>query len=184
MSETSGFVFNIGFNRAGTTSLVEALNYLQIPSLHHKYQGIRLFDLIQQNMRLGQRLFYGMDQGYQGFSDFAGQHFFALLDKQYPGSKFILTIRSLETWLESRERKVLRNRANPDYRYHFLKIDREAWTKEYMACLQDVRDHFKGRNEDLLIIDIPSGDGWEKLCPFLNKSVPGLPFPRKNVSRS
>lgn len=34
--------------------------------------------------------------------------------------------------------------------------------------------------ERLLIMDITSGDGWEKLCPFLGVPIPPHPFPHKH----
>lgn len=181
MSPNPAYVFNIGLNRAGTTSLAEALGILGIKTLHHKYQGNRLFDLMQQNIHSGQRLFYGLDHLYWGFSDFAGQYFFQLLDQQYPGSKFILTTRELDAWLASRERKVRKNHADPDYRYHFLQIDREGWAREYRAFHQAATKYFAGRDKDFLIIDIPSGEGWEKLCRFLDKPMPEVPFPNRNA---
>jgi hypothetical protein len=32
----------------------------------------------------------------------------------------------------------------------------------------------------LLIMDIPGGDGWEKLCPFLGVAIPPIRFPHEN----
>jgi Sulfotransferase domain len=31
--------------------------------------------------------------------------------------------------------------------------------------------------ERLLVMDIPSGDGWSQLCPFLGVPIPAVPFP-------
>ncbi|MBT8420520.1 MAG: hypothetical protein KJO08_06625 [Gammaproteobacteria bacterium] len=33
------------------------------------------------------------------------------------------------------------------------------------------------------VIDIPTEDGWDKLCPFLALPTPGLDFPHQNRSR-
>jgi hypothetical protein len=33
----------------------------------------------------------------------------------------------------------------------------------------------------LLVMDICGGEGWEKLCPFLNQPTPEVAFPRRNV---
>lgn len=44
-----------------------------------------------------------------------------------------------------------------------------------------MRDYFAGRPEDLLIMDICAGDGWEKLCPFLGFEIPETPFPHLNT---
>ena len=34
--------------------------------------------------------------------------------------------------------------------------------------------------DDLLVFDLPKGDGWEKLCGFLGHEVPDKPFPHAN----
>jgi len=59
-------------------------------------------------------------------------------------------------------------------------IDKEAWKKEWQVLHKDVFSYFKGRPKDLLVIDIPAGDGWEKLCPFLGVPIPNQSFPKKN----
>lgn len=177
-------IFNIGLNRAGTTSLAEALNILGYRTLHHKYQGVRLHDIIMKNIKQNLRLFSGLDDEYEAFSDFAGQHFFTLLDQQYPGSRFILTIRDLDDWLDSRVRKVQKNNASPKYRYFFRKIDREGWAREREEYLDLVTAYFLDRKDDFLILNIPQGDGWEQLCPFLGCAIPDTPFPYLNRSEN
>lgn len=172
-------IFNIGLNRAGTTSLTEALNLLGVRAAHHKHDGVRLYDLLRANGREKRPLLHGLDQ-YEAFSDFAGREFFVQLDRQYRYSKFILTTRELSSWLDSRERKVQKNLASPDYHYSFRDVDREGWEKhraEYLAVLDR---YFAGRSADFLVIDIPAGEGWEKLCPFLGLPIPDLPFPFRN----
>lgn len=172
-------IFNIGLNRAGTTSLTEALNLLGIGAAHHKHDGVRLYDLMRKNAAAGQPLLHGLDQ-YQAFSDFAGRYFFERLDREYPYSKFILTTRELESWLDSRERKVHKNATSPNYHYSFKSVDRPGWTRERELFLARLDRYFARRRADLLIIDIPAGEGWEQLCPFLGVPVPDLPFPNRN----
>lgn len=174
-------VFNIGLNRAGTTSLAEAFSMLGLRAVHHKHNGIRLYDLLRSNVARNRRPFWGIEDRYDLFSDFAGQYCFQLLDRAYPGSKFIVTTRELESWLDSRERKIRKNLARPDYKYFFKTVDREGWTIERQSFLESVGRHFRDRSSDLLIMDIPAGEGWEKLCPFLGLSPPAEPFPRKNA---
>jgi hypothetical protein len=173
-------VFNIGLNRAGTTSLSRALGLLGYRSLHFCFGRERLYDIARSNLRAGRRVFAGLDGDHDAFSDFAGQLFFRQLDRQYPGSRFILTIRDLEAWLDSRERKVQANLARKDYRFGFRTVDRAGWIREREAYLRDLNAYFAGREANLLVIDIPGGDGWEKLCGFLGRPVPDQPFPFEN----
>ena len=120
-------IFNIGLNRAGTTSLTEALALLGIRAVHHRHEGVRLYDIMRTNMHARRPLLHGLDM-YDAFSDFAGHKFYRLLDRQYPYSRFILTTRELESWLDSRERKVARNLSDPDYKDAFTTVDRPGWT--------------------------------------------------------
>jgi hypothetical protein len=163
-------VFNIGLNRAGTTSLAEACTLLGLRAVHFRYEGHRLFDIVRANLSIGRRPFGGLDTRFDFFSDFAGQLCFRQVDAAYPGSRFIVTTRNLEDWLDSRERKVRKNLERSDYAYAFKRVDREGWTRERERFLADVQMHFRGRPQDLLILDIPVG-----------LPVPGLPFPWKNV---
>jgi hypothetical protein len=59
-------------------------------------------------------------------------------------------------------------------------VDRPQWQQERELFLQAVTDHFRGRHRDLLHIDIPGGQGWETLCPFLGVEIPSAPFPWQN----
>jgi hypothetical protein len=43
-----------------------------------------------------------------------------------------------------------------------------------------VHDYFRERPDDLLVLNICAGEGWERLCPFLGQDVPGIPFPWAN----
>jgi len=172
-------IFNIGLNRAGTTSLTEALCLLGIRAVHHKHEGVRLYEIMRANAQAGRPVLQGLEM-YDAFSDFAGRDFYKLLDRQYPYSKFILTTRELESWLDSRERKVAKNLASPAYHHSFKRVDRPGWTRNRAEYLANLDRHFARRPGDFLVINIPAGEGWEKLCPFLGVPVPDLPFPFRN----
>jgi hypothetical protein len=105
---------------------------------------------------------------------------FDLLDRQYPGSKFILTTRDLESWIESRRHHVLRNVARKQqgqYDGDFLTVDQATWAQQYHEHHARVRAYFADRPGDLLVMDIVAGDGYEVLCPFLGREIPDEPFP-------
>ena len=45
----------------------------------------------------------------------------------------------------------------------------------------EINTYFKNRPNDLLVMNICEGDGWEMLCPFLGTDIPDVPFPKLNV---
>jgi hypothetical protein len=56
----------------------------------------------------------------------------------------------------------------------------KIYLRRFEAHNEDVLDYFKHRPNDLLVMTLADGDGWEKLCPFLDKEAPSLPFPHAN----
>jgi hypothetical protein len=122
--------------------------------------------------------------------------FYAQLDGAYSGSKFILTVRNRESWLRSSEdhwRYTLAwwDRHDGQFKrfsqfifactYGTLHFNADRFRFVYDLHLRNVREYFNGRPEDLLVMDICAGDGWEKLCPFLGFEVPEIPFPHLNT---
>ena len=53
----------------------------------------------------------------------------------------------------------------------------------YDRHIQAVLSYFKDRPNDLLVINITEGEGWEKLCPFLSKPIPSTAFPNIHHKR-
>jgi hypothetical protein len=113
--------------------------------------------------------------------------FYKYLDYKYPGSKFILTVRDLDSWLESIEyilskAPVLSTDEDiPIMRrmtiYESVVFERETFIAAFERHHRDVKRYFSGRPDDLLEMDIIAGDGWDKLCPFLDAPFPSVPFP-------
>lgn len=171
-------VFCIGLNKTGTISLHEALGVLGYRSLHWGGPEVRM--TIEAALAQGRPLVEDFD-AYDAFSDILVLSTnFALLDRQYPGSRFVLTVRDVEEWVDSRRRHVERNlerRAAGEYTGTFLEVDPEAWRREYTEHVDAVTSYFAGRPDDLLVMDLPAGDGYETLCPFLGVDEPDEPFP-------
>jgi hypothetical protein len=117
-----------------------------------------------------------------------------MLDDNFPNSKFILTARDKETWLKSVHRFVsiwgnIRGNSIIDlirkmHIFHCINYDEDYISVLYDNHFRNVEYYFKDRKQDLLVIDICGGEGWEKLCPFLNKDVPDVPFPHKNKTKN
>jgi len=183
-------IFCIGLNKTGTRSLSDALEVLGFRSLHwgggdpatalHRGPEIRM--AVERALADGRPLLEDIEDA-DAYSDIlALSTNFDVLDEQYPESKFILTVRDLDDWLDSRRRHVETNaarRARGEYAGTFLTVDYSAWTSERMEHEGRVRAYFADRPDDLLVLDISAGDGWERLCPFLGVPIPDVAFPRR-----
>jgi hypothetical protein len=174
-------IFGIGLNKTGTSTLHEALETLGFRSLHWggPEASMAVKHAIDEDRPMLEYL-----AGYDAYSDITriSRHF-ERADREYPGSKFVLTVRDLDQWLDSRRRHVEQNvakQAEGRYDGIFVDVDYEAWTREYREHEAKVRAHFATRPDDLLVFDVAGGDGYEKLCPFLGVPVPDRPFPWRN----
>jgi len=144
---------------------------------------------------------------FDAYADTPITYCYKELDKTHPDSKFILTTRELEPWLKScrwhfgnpyrpgrpkwwKEKEMgkwtamstnMINRLNHDL-YGSVVFDESIFKKAYARHVNDVREHFRGREKDLLVLDISARNKWDRLCAFLDKPVPSIPFPMENVS--
>lgn len=183
-------IFCIGLSKTGTRSLHDALQILGFRSLHWGgpdlatavQRGPEIKALVETALREGRPLLDDLEET-DAYSDIeALSTRFDVLDRQYPGSRFILTVRPLDDWLESRRAHVEANiarHARGEYAGTFLTVDLEGWAAQATEHERRVRTHFADRPGDLLVMDITTGDGWEVLCPFLGRDDPGVPFPRR-----
>ncbi len=178
-------IFGIGLSRTGTTSLAEALNLLGIKTIHFPSDLKTFEELKSGNYRLS------ILETYQGATDISVAPFYAQLDKIYPNSKFILTVRDPDSWISSVEKHWNLAQRWTGGAYPFIEFIRAAvygtvqfqehrFRFVYETHCRNVREHFENRPEDFLMMDICNGDGWEKLCPFLGLSPPDQPFPNRN----
>lgn len=183
-------IFCVGLNKTGTSSLNEAFRTLGLKSVHFRDdKGKNIKEVIQNNYLAGDNILKGLEK-YDAFSDWDQAPYTVDIvkefDKQYPGSKFILNTRNINSWLNSREKHVIRNQAekkrNPEKDITWLTIDRKGWENQFKYHYGGVKEYFRDRKDDLLIFDVTKGDDWEKLCPFLNLPIPPVPFPKKNVA--
>jgi hypothetical protein len=187
-SQNYNKIFCIGLNKTGTTSLHDAFLKLNISSVHcNEKNGNHIKTVIKENHEKGHKLLKGIEQ-YDAYSDWSipsTNHLFIEFDKQYPNSKFILNTRDMDGWIKSREKHVKRikkldklQKKYPDNPWY--NINKEAWEKEFIDHHKKVFDYFADRKNNLLIFDVTKGDGWEKLCLFLNKNIPNSTFPTSN----
>ena len=60
---------------------------------------------------------------------------------------------------------------------------RLIYVDRYKNHNREVNEYFKDRPDDLLVMDVTAGDGWEKLCPFLGVDIPDIDFPPANKAK-
>ena len=189
-------IFGIGTSKTGTTSLAKALEILGYRAAHYPI-GMLKFD---------SELSIQLDQinDFDALTDTPIARFYKQLDVEYPGSKFILTIREMDSWLESCKKHFWPKRAEvlASYlqesgisgigiegmkqlyldMYSTTEFDTGKFTEGYHRHFNDVMSYFSNRQQDLLILDICAGEGWEQLCSFLDKPLPDQPFPKLNAT--
>jgi hypothetical protein len=198
--------FCIGRNKTGTTSLESAFRDL----------GYIVGDQGRATILFGEHYFKGEFDSIikycrtaEVFQDvpFSVPETYKHLDRAYPGSKFILTVRdSSEQWYQSITRfhakKFGRNGQIPaadDLRNQFFagKIsryttvrlhgtpDEDPYNKEIMIAHyekhnRDVMEYFKDRPDDLLVINVSQLGAYQKFVDFLGVDSPYDDFPWEN----
>lgn len=183
-------IFGIGLIKTGTISLAKAMQDLGYIVYHDP-------------------LFINIVYDVDFCNDFMVAGRFQFLDEVFPNAKFILTVRDIDSWivsvekwwkdLEEGELKLYedgtRRRTGVNMAYdplssaynryllfHSLTFDKDNYIKCYYEHIDEVLDHFKGREDKLLVMDICDGDGWDELCPFVGKDIPNISFPHLNKS--
>jgi len=178
-------VFGVGLSKTGTLSLAQALDILGFRAAHWQYTKM-LINYVGGKPVINS----GQLQEYDAFADIPVSRIYKQLDTICPGSKYILTVREIGGWLKSIERHVLRpdvfekggigEQLHVDL-YGSIEFHEEGFKKSYNSYVRDIMSYFRNREQDLLVINICAGEGWEKLCPFLKKPVPEEKFPRAHV---
>jgi hypothetical protein len=170
-------IFGIGLAKTGTTSLSEALRILGYSTI---------------DFPLGLR---GVED-HDAATDIPVADSFELLDRRYPGSKFVYTIRERRDWLKSSEVHWARSIDNGllkeiekikliERLYGIINFDAKLFAEAYDRHEMRVVSYFSERPSDLLVIDICSGkNGWEPLCTLLGQQIPRRQFPHVNKTKN
>lgn len=169
-SNYSSKVFCIGYNKTGTTSLGKSLEMLG-------YRNSSFNRIIWRNYyekgKTKKILHYASK--FDSFDDlpWLKEDMIPVLDKSFPGSKFIYLERDEESW-----KKSLYN-----WRYKTFQEypDLDKSFQMYKEHRKFVLNYFENRSEsDFLILNIKDKSGFKKLANFLNKKVIRDDFPHFN----
>lgn len=135
-------VFAVGFNKCATTSLHALFTTLGLPSYHGT------------QWRSSDKLW--LLKSYDCFSDGIPQDL-AKLDRLFPGSKFVLQVRDLESWVYSRLAHIERSKRSGIHRvaadWDTTDYAVTSWIHNRNRHHLLVQDYFAERPGDLLIVN-------------------------------
>jgi len=169
-------IFGVGFPRTGTHSLRRALQILGVEGVGNPIRLKR--DLYRGNFRLPAE--------WKAIVGGLG-NFYIALDKKYPGSRFILTTRDEDAWLDSVCRLWHVDSRPAEYNVNLpgiwphlglLAYDLDVLRAIFRSHALGIHEYFKCR-DDLLVMTLEDAR-WEPLCGFLGKPIPDEPFPYEN----
>lgn len=210
-------IFGIGLHKTATTSLHKALGILGFDSAHWKsahWAKAIWREMTAETKQDQGRLVPGcgnyadlITEAWRSHRSPTLERSYALcdlpipllyreLDRAYPGSKFILTVRDEEKWLRS-VRNHWDGNLNPFRRqwkedpftnkvhrllYGQNWFDAEVFLARYRRHNAEVREYFKDRPGHLLVMDMDglyAGElrNWSMLCGFLGVTIPHAPYP-------
>lgn len=175
-------IFVIGFNKCGTTSLHKMFRRAGLASSHYRHQDADgnfhiIAERMDQNARAGLPPLTGIEDA-TAYSDMdmcdkrsylSGIGQFRLLDRHYPGSRFILNTRDPENWLNSRCRHFdggYLRRAMAQAGVRDPHEIRAIWRLDWHAHHAALQVHFATRRDQFLVFDIERDDP-KVLCAFL-----------------
>lgn len=199
-------IFCIGRNKTGTTSLKTALRKLGFDVGNQRGAEI-LFDKYYLNGKFSRFLNYC--HSAQAFQDvpFSLPETYRYLDKEFPGAKFILTMRdNPDQWAKSLTNSHAKRFGKdgrvptfedmeksdfirPGFWTHLPEVlgttkedpyNRELLVDHYNAYNSEVISYFSERPEKLLVINVAEPDAFSKLTEFLEVQTDMDSFPWRN----
>jgi hypothetical protein len=185
-------IFGIGTHKTATASLHHAMQILGFDSWHwssaHAAKAIwREMNTIGHSETL---------ERYYALCDLPIPLLYWKLDVAYPRSKFILTVRDENKWLESARKHFdpahnkwqagwsqdpFTNRVH-NFLYGRMDFEPDVFLERYRRHNAEVIEYFRGRPDDLLVMDMDNKTDWFDLCSFLRCTVPSTQYPYVNSS--
>lgn len=199
-------IFGIGNNKTGTTSLKIAMKDLGFKVGEQRPAELMLNDYAVRNFNP----LIEFCKTAQFFQDvpFSKPFTFVSLDHAFPKSKFILTIRdSPEQWYNSltkfhaklwgKEGRIPTKEDLKEATYIYkgwawelnrtlgITTENDLYNKElliqsYLDHNKQVKEYFKHRPNDLLILNVSEPGAYRKLCSFLGVQSDKADFPWEN----
>lgn len=166
-------IFAVGFNKTGTTSIDALFDSLGL----YAYHGTLWRDCEDRDWL----------SSYDCFTDGPPADL-ARLDHWFPGSRFILNVRDLDTWVHSRIGHIERRKAKGIHESHPTWEDNHesvvGWIRERDRYHRQVLSYFRERPQDLLVVNfVRDDDAATKVANFAGFRVT-IRRPAEKVRRS
>lgn len=173
--ENSCKIFGIGLSKTGTHSLQSCLKKLGY-AVGHDFRPTEFVTTLMRGQYYNNPFVNNMD----GLVHTESSIFFKQWDEAYPNSKFIYTVRPVDEWLNSHKRfqkKILQDTLSMKKQSIYMtsvvfgvnNFNRSRYTQIWERHDREVREYFKNRKKDILIIDLTEDDEdiSKKICKFL-----------------
>ncbi|KAI7847489.1 P-loop containing nucleoside triphosphate hydrolase protein [Circinella umbellata] len=199
-------IIGVGYGRTGTESLRVALNMLGY-NTHHMHEMFNRDghpEVFQEAYEHPEHEI-DWDMLYDGFDaavDWPTAEFLEPLMKKYPSAKILLTERDFESWYKS-----VSNTLHPLATQVMKSSDSEYMRRIHsmvstIAMDGDIADAKRFQNKEAIknrfeehynmvkktvpkdrLLVLQLGEGWNRLCEFLDKPIPNEPYPRTNSTQ-
>ncbi len=186
-------IIGAGMGRTGTASLKVAIESLGVGRCYHMSEVLKHPERAKDwiDVTDGDGGWEKIFDGYAATVDNPGCNYWRELADYYPEAKVILTIRDAEKWFDSTNETIhsiefasfIENSPFGEMVQKTIweKMENRMQDKDYMVNFfnsrtSEIIDYIAP--ERLLVYEV--GEGWERLCKFLDVSVPDAEFPRIN----
>lgn len=152
-------VLCVGYQKTGTTSFAHAMRELGFSHYGYDrdlYRALQAGDL-ERCLRFAER-FDSLDD-----LPWSDPRFIRKFQERFPGSYYVLLERDDASWASSFQA------------YYGLHESKSALLQRLHRHNEEVL-HLLADEPHLLRMNICAGEGYEKLCPFLGRTHPGVPF--------
>lgn len=176
---TNRKVICVGWHKTGTTTIGDALL-----TLGYDVIGARV-DLADELLEDNLDPVLELATEFSGLQDVPWNALYRELDRAFPDSRFILTIRDEEKWLDSAIRHFGRREYDtPIFQWLYgegrINGNEQLYLERYRRHNREVIEYFSERPQDLLVIQLEDKQGWKPLCNFLGQPMPARTFPHSN----
>jgi hypothetical protein len=186
-------VVGSGLGRSGTHSMKLALEQLGFAPCHHMIEVFQHPETVPLWIEAahGRPDWDLIFKDYAAAVDYPSARYWRQLAEHYPDAKVLHTVRDPEEWFESTQATIFAPGTMAVAPPEPMKPFFGAITGDFEGRIHErayMTDYFRRHSatveaaiapDRLLVYE--AGEGWERLCAFLDVPVPDTPFPKSNT---